>query len=557
MKRLNKIGIGVLSLLLLNPVNGYAINKTEMVHASLDYTGGVKNTTVNTKLTKIDAGDIVDYTYLTDIKNLNGDEKFSRDNQRLTWKSTGKDIAYQGKINSELPITVNAKYYLNNEEVNPKNINGKKGSIKIEYDLKNNSVINGLHTPFVVSYVSMLDSKENTNVEINSGKVVSTGNKIIAIGLAAPGLYNDLGFSELSDLDKVIITYNTTKFEMNDSYFAITPKLLEDIDLSKFNRIDELNGSLNTLQDGMNKLENGSKELSNGASELNTGMNSLTTGIDQALEGSKKITEGLSQVQVGSSKIESLNTLVDSLYSSYNENKGLINMISNGDAAKQYEEAINSATMAKTDLENKLSSVNAGISGLEQGEALGVLTEEQKAQLDNLRKQKIQLEAGIKQYAEGIAKAESDMASLPLKAAALEGANQAIEKVLMGILGVENPRDINDQNINTFKTQIATLIGGVNSLQSGSNELTNGLNELSSGSKKLNAGTNSLKDGSNKLSNGIAKINNEGIKKLSSYGTKITNYSNKVKTLVRLSKNYNGFASDNSDNTIFIYKLSK
>ena len=290
---------------------------------------------------------------------------------------------------------------------------------------------------------------------------------------------------------------------------------------------------------------------------MNTGMNSLTTGIDQALEGSKKITEGLSQVQVGSSKIESLNTLVDSLYSSYNENKGLINMISNGDAAKQYEEAINSATMAKTDLENKLSSVNAGISGLEQGEALGVLTEEQKAQLDNLRKQKIQLEAGIKQYAEGIAKAESDMASLPLKAAALEGANQAIEKVLMGILGVENPRDINDQNINTFKTQIATLIGGVNSLQSGSNELTNGLNELSSGSKKLNAGTNSLKDGSNELSNGITKINNEGIKKLSSYGTKITNYSNKVKTLVRLSKNYNGFASDNSDNTIFIYKLSK
>ena len=53
MKRLNKIGIGVLSLLLLNPVNGYAINKTEMVHASLDYTGGVKNTTVNrTSITK-------------------------------------------------------------------------------------------------------------------------------------------------------------------------------------------------------------------------------------------------------------------------------------------------------------------------------------------------------------------------------------------------------------------------------------------------------------------------------------------------------------------------
>ena len=70
MKKINKIFVGVLSLTLLNPVNSNALTKTEMVHASLDYTGNVKNTIVNTKLTKIDSGDIVDYTYLTDIKNL-------------------------------------------------------------------------------------------------------------------------------------------------------------------------------------------------------------------------------------------------------------------------------------------------------------------------------------------------------------------------------------------------------------------------------------------------------------------------------------------------------
>ena len=551
----NKIFIGAISLLLISPITSYALTKTETVHVNIDYTGTVKKTTVNTKLTQLDSGDITDYTYLTDIKNLDGEEKLALENNKLTFKSTGKDLVYQGKINSELPVTISSKYYLDGQEVNPKDIIGKKGKVKIEYDLSNNSYDynSHMHTPFVVSYVSLLNNKHNSNINVNTGKIVTAGNKNIVIGIAAPGLYDDLNLSELSDMDSIVITYDTTKFEMNDSYFAMTPKLLEDIDISNLNKVDGLNSSLNTLQDGMNKLENGSKELVAGSNGIDTGMESLTEGINKALEGSKSITNGLSQVEVGSTKLESLNTLVDTLYSSYNENKQLLDMISKGDAENQYKQAINEATMAKTDLENKLSSVNAGISGLEQGGALGVLTEEQIAQLDNLRKQKIQLEAGIKQYAEGIAKAESDMASLPLKAAALEGANQAIEQVLKGVIGNE----ITTDNINTFKEQINALVGGITELTNGSNELTNGLNELQTGSKKLKNGTNSLTNGSKELSNGIIKINNEGIKKLSSYGSKITNYSNRAKALVRLSKNYNGFASDNSDNTIFIYKVTK
>ena len=55
----------------------------------------------------------------------------------------------------------------------------------------------------------------------------------------------------------------------------------------------------------------------------------------------------------------------------------------------------------------------------------------------------------------------------------------------------------------------------------------------------------------------IIKINNEGISKLTEFGNKAVTYKNKVKTLTNLSKNYKGFASDNSDSTLFIYKISK
>ena len=559
MKKINKISLIVISVLLLSPINIFALTKSETVHVSLDYTGKVTNTIVNTKLTKLNSGDVTDYTYLTNIENLNGDEKLSLENEKLTFKSNGKDLVYQGKINNELPIKIKTKYYLDGKEVNPKDIINKKGTIRIEYALENTSYdySSGMHTPFVVSNILLLDTNNTSNVSVNTGKVVSTGSNNIVVGLASPGLYDDLGLSELSDMDKIIISYDTTKFSLNDCYFAMTPKLLEDIDVSRLNRVDELNSSLNTLQNGMNKLESGSKELSTGASKIDNGMESLSTGIEQALKGSETITEGLNQVVLGSSKLESLTTLIDSLYSTYNDNNKLIETISSGQAKAQYEQGINDATLKKTELENTLSQVNAGISQLEQGEALGVLTEEQKAQLATLRGQRTQLEAGIEQYAQGISKAESELAQLPLNAAKLEGANEAIAKIIMGLLGTTNPSDINETNINNFKSQLTALVGGISSLKDGSKELTTGLDRLNNGSKELANGTSSLKEGSKELANGIIKINNEGIKKLSDYGSKLTNYSHKVKTLIKLSKDYNGFASDNSDNTIFIYKLSK
>lgn len=547
---MKKLFVLIITILIVNPINSFALSKTETIHVNMDFEGNISNTTVNTKLTNLDKGDIVDYTYLTDIKNLNGDEKLSLNNEKLSFKSTGKDVVYKGKLDKNLPISVSTKYYLNGDEISYKNLKDKKGTIRIEYSLKNNSYNNGLHTPFVVSLVSLLDGKKNSNVSVTTGKVVSTGNKNIVIGIAAPGLYDDLGMTELSDMDKIIISYDTTKYEFNDSYLVMTPKLLDDIDLSRLNKVDYLNESLNVLQNGMNRLEEGSNSLASGSNELGTGMDSLNNGIKKALDGSNTITKGLEQVNAGSNKLSTLATLVDTLYNSYIENANLLETIQSGVAKEQYEQAISGAVAQKTDLENKLSQVNAGISALEQ---LENLSEEQQVQLATLKSQKEQLELGIKQYADGIADAEKNLASLPLAAAKLEGANEAISKILTGILEGE----ISEENINSFKENLNTLLGGINSLQKGSSNLTNGLNELAIGSDKLTEGTSKLVTGSNELSQGITKINNEGIKKLSGYGNKLVNYSNKVKRLVKLSKEYSGFASDNSDSTIFVYKISK
>ena len=121
----------------LIPLNIRAMSRTETVYSTLDYDGTVKKTTINTKLSNIEKGDIVDYSRLDNIMNLNGNEKFSRESSKITWKSTGKDIYYQGVVNDSLPIKVSVRYYLNGEEIDPNKIKGKSGSIKIVFNLEN------------------------------------------------------------------------------------------------------------------------------------------------------------------------------------------------------------------------------------------------------------------------------------------------------------------------------------------------------------------------------------------------------------------------------------
>ncbi len=614
MKMINKlITLSFITTCLVSPLSTFALTKTENVYSTLNYDGSFKSTIVNNKISNLDKGDVVDYTKLDDIVNINGHEKFSRESDKITWKSTGKDIVYQGKLNEELPIKISAKYYLNDKEVNPKDIKGKSGSIRIEYKFSNTSYDNnsGMYTPFVVTMVNIIDNDNSSNINVTNGKVITNGKKNIITSIAAPGLYDSVNLNELKSMDSITVCYDTSKFIMSDTYFVTTPKLLDGVDVSKLNEVSKLKNSLYTLQYGMNKLENGSnslsdgaKELDNGAKELNkglesayngssalndgaieldNGLNSLNEGIKNALDGSNTITNGLNQINGASSKFSSLTVLVDQLYSTYNDNNVLLNNIMNGTTEQQLRDGISEATLAKTDVENKLNEINAGIAMLEVN--INYLNDEQKAQLNSLKESKVQVEDGIKMYSNGISDALNNLNSLAYAPAKISGANEVISKVLCGVLGVNSMDEVNDDTINNFKVQINTLLGGISQLSEGSSNLTNGLNQIYQGSQLLSAGSNKLSDGTNDLNNGleilykgstsleegtlklsngsvelrdgICKINKEGINKLTSYGNKLSNYSNSVEELVNLSKNYKGFASNNSDEVIFIYKLSK
>ena len=181
----NKLAILLLMTLFI-PFNVMAATKNETVYSVIN-SEGKSETTVTEILDEID-GDVIDESDLENILNINGEEQYFKDDKRLTWKSNGNPIYYQGTTNKKLPIDIKVTYYLNNNEVNVKTINGKKGHIKIKIDYKNNERHGDLYTPFIVTMASIIKG-DATNVTISTGKVIANGKQNIAIGIAAPGLY--------------------------------------------------------------------------------------------------------------------------------------------------------------------------------------------------------------------------------------------------------------------------------------------------------------------------------------------------------------------------------
>ena len=268
--KMKKLNLAILTVAMLSPLCVFANTKTETVYSKIDENGNVISTTVNEQIKNTKKLDTIeDYTELEDILNISSNDEITKLNKNISINALGKDVFYQGTSKKSLPIGVNIKYYLDGKEESLDNILGKSGKIKIVINFtnneKHNALVNGkqetMYTPFLVTMGTMLDSNV-TNIKINNGKVVASGNKNMVVGISSPYLNRSLNISELSTLNTLTLSYETENFKLPTMYFIATNKLLSDADLSIFNKLDGLNSKVDELQTNMNKIDNGASDLS-------------------------------------------------------------------------------------------------------------------------------------------------------------------------------------------------------------------------------------------------------------------------------------------------------
>ena len=504
-------------------------SKEESVYVKADASRNVKKTTVSEWLKNPEKGTISDTSELKDIKNVKGDETFETGSNNVSWKSEGNDIYYQGTIDKELPVDVKVSYKLDGKSISPKDLKGKSGKVEIQFSYDNKSKqtvnVNGedveMYTPFTMVSAMMLSSDEYSNVSVENGKLISDGDKNIVVGVAFPGLANDLNLKDLDmDIDipeTVTITADVKDATVGTSITMASAELMNEFGLDDIDSFDDLQDSIDDLEDATNQLVDGSKEAADGSKELADGAGTLNDGAGTLASGAGTLADGVNTLNEKSGTLVSgVNTLASGVgtytagVASIAKNSQLIsdNMQSlQGGVNKLEEQIAAQATQGLGEIKTNINNAKTGVdqinsaitTSLGEGKpgVQGILSNASQALTGadvtiDQNDVNVTVNSVSLKNSESVNKIIEDSALSDDEKNALKNAiNSAITKDNMNIEYKVELNENGNSKLNSAQQKIATANGLVTTANGALSQLSDSMNTISGGLSAL-AGENGI-----------------------------------------------------------------
>ena len=467
---------------------------------------------------------------MKDIKNVKGDETFETgSNNNVSWKSEGNDIYYQGTIDKELPVDVKVSYKLDGKSISPKDLKGKSGKVEIQFSYDNKSKqtvnVNGedveMYTPFTMVSAMMLSSDEYSNVSVENGKLISDGDKNIVVGVAFPGLANDLNLKDLDmDIDipeTVTITADVKDATVGTSITMASAELMNEFGLDDIDSFDDLQDSIDDLEDATNQLVDGSKEAADGSKELADGVGTLNDGAGTLASGAGTLADGVNTLNEKSGTLVSgVNTLASGVgtytagVASIAKNSQLIsdNMQSlQGGVNKLEEQIAAQATQGLGEIKTNINNAKTGVdqinsaitTSLGEGKpgVQGILSNASQALTGadvtiDQNDVNVTVNSVSLKNSESVNKIIEDSALSDDEKNALKNAiNSAITKDNMNIEYKVELNENGNSKLNSAQQKIATANGLVTTANGALSQLSDSMNTISGGLSAL-AGENGI-----------------------------------------------------------------
>lgn len=289
--------------------------KSETVYVNLDNTGAQKSVKVSDWIHVPQVGVYVDdVTNLSSVVNVKDDSKPDINGNSLRWHMSSTDLYYQGDYSGQLPLQFDVSYALNGAAVTPQELVGQSGNVQITVKVKNTDAysvrVSGvemtMYNPMVVVGGVSLSELKFSNIAVENGKLIGSGNTQYAVFAGFPGINESLGLSELPSNgdssykfdDTFIISADVNDFEIGNFMFSAIPIASLDIGLN------DITDSVDGLRDNLKKLQNVQKSLEKiDATKL---MDTLSTDPN---------------------KINNLTSLVNQASTLYDDNKALIDVL--------------------------------------------------------------------------------------------------------------------------------------------------------------------------------------------------------------------------------------
>ena len=474
--------------------------KEETVYVKAEADGTVRDIVVSDILRNgTGAESITDRSELSGIRNVKGKEGFQkREDGTLVWQADGKDIYYQGETKKALPVEVKITYYLEGEQIEPSKLAGKSGNVRIRFDYINHetqtAMVSGeertISTPFAVMTGLFLDEEKFMNVEMENGRVISDGSRIMAGGVAIPGLADSIALSEVEDLEDpdipeyLELTAYTTDFELPLTMTAVTSDFAEEIDLDDLDSYEDLKDDMQELKDASEELVDGTHELVDGVVELQDGAQELYDGAVELDDGAKELKDGAVELDNGA----------------FDLRDGALDL---KDALKAYNAGLDTlvASMANADGNGNDITVVAGqlSDGVDQ-----VVDTTVRSVL-----QQIKVATGI-EFSDAESFLEFDASNTGPAADTISGYQAQVRQMLALKEGMASLSEGLTQVYGGVATQLKP---GAQQILDGARELYDGTKELKDGTEELLDGTTELKDGTVELLDGTVELK-DGVQEL-------------------------------------------
>ena len=563
----------------------FAASKSETVYSNLDSNGKAYKTIVSTQLTNEDKSDeITDISNLLNIENTNGDETFKKEGNQIVWDSNGNNIYYKGESDKQLPVECKITYELNGEEISAEELKGKSGNVKIKINYTNNEKhvvsINGkqvtMYTPFIIVAGTKIDNAKNKNIQITNGKIVDNGESTLAVGIAMPGMQENIGISK-SKIDipeEIEISMETEDFEMGNIIAVVAVKGIDE----------DLTSDLNSMYSQINELANASNEILAGANQLKEGTAELVSGVDQLKDGTGAAYAGSKQIKdeveestrnlkndntpaIDSKTLEAIKAQAMQSATLSDEQKAGIAAQAKAAATLSDEQKAGIAAQAKAGA--KLTDAQkAGIAAQAKTAATFTVAQKEAIIAQAQIKYPVELTEAEKELilaiAQNIAYQTAETTALEVaqntayqtaETTALEvaqsTATQTAETTALtvaqstatqtaGATATQTATQVGNQAKQKFTNQV---VSQMSTLGSALDELTNGLANIDNGVSALSVGTNKLDSGALQLANGVKTFNEQGISKINNLvNGDLRNIASRVEKMNELANEYNNYA---------------
>ncbi|HHY43169.1 MAG TPA: hypothetical protein GX514_10065 [Thermoanaerobacterales bacterium] len=281
-----------------NPSASPAYIYDEAFYATLDYYGGVTNSSVVKSYALHGNSSIVDYGTYTEVNNLTDDRAARMENGAVVFdfdENSPDHFYFEGVTDEPLkkfPWNIEISYKLNGVYCPAEKLAGEKGVVEILLDVvPNPSASEYMRNNLVLSAVSLFDGDEILSLEAPGAQIQLLGNKRTVLFLVLPG--EERHFS---------IRVGTEDFSYGGMIFTAFPATLaqlEDIkdlreDKEKIeDSYDAINASLDVILDTLDGMSDSLNTVANGLDDLNDARATIYAGKDEIYDSTDEALDDL------------------------------------------------------------------------------------------------------------------------------------------------------------------------------------------------------------------------------------------------------------------------